>query len=59
MAGKRTTGASNVTYRVVVGINYPPDETRAEPGDVVSDIPANAVTGLLAIGAIEPDGGDK
>lgn len=39
-------------YRVNVGINYPPDR-RAEPGDVVDDIPGSSVAWLLEDGVIE------
>lgn len=39
------------SYRVLVGLNYPPNgkgaERRAEPGDVVDDLPAAAVAWLL------------
>jgi len=45
--------AKNVSYRVLVGLNYPPNDTRAEVGDIVSDLPSKAVADLLAIGAIE------
>lgn len=51
MAGK-TTAASGVRYEAVVGINFPPDDTRVEAGDVTDQIPADAVADLLAIGAI-------
>lgn len=45
-------------YRVLVGINYPDPkrkdvELRAEPGDLVDDLPARAVKGLEAAGIIE------
>lgn len=48
-------------YRVLVGLSYPPDgaddERRAEPGDVVTDLPAWSVDWLLAGGSIaEVDG---
>ena len=39
-------------YKVNVGINYPPGK-RAEPGDVVTDLPPAAVKGLLESGVIE------
>lgn len=39
-------------YKVNVGINYPPGK-RAEPGDVVSDLPPASVPGLLESGVIE------
>jgi len=45
--------AKNVLYRVLVGLNYPPDNTRAEIGDIVSDLPSKAIADLLAINAIE------
>lgn len=45
--------AKNVSYRVLVGLNYPPNDTRAEVGDIVNDLPSKAVADLLAIGAIE------
>jgi hypothetical protein len=41
-----------VGYRVLVGINYP-EGKRAEIGDVVTDLPAYAIKGLLAQGVIE------
>lgn len=43
-------------YRALVGINYPgrSGEKRAEPGDVVRDIPESAVAWLLDQGHIEP-----
>ena len=40
-------------YRVLVGINYPPGDKRAEPGDVVSDLPDHSVKDLLRQGVIE------
>lgn len=45
-------------YTVKVGINYPTSkgEVRAEPGDVVTDIPSRSVGWLLECGAIEPKG---
>jgi hypothetical protein len=42
------------TYRVLIGMNYPPNDTRAEPGDVRDDIPPGSVTWLLREGAIVP-----
>ncbi len=39
-------------YRVLVGLDYPPDK-RAEIGDVVTDLPAQSVKWLLADGYIE------
>jgi len=43
--------------RVLVGLNYPGSggkEKRAEPGDVVDDLPEKAVASLTKQGAIEP-----
>ncbi|HSW64403.1 MAG TPA: hypothetical protein VLH56_14010 [Dissulfurispiraceae bacterium] len=46
-------------YRVLAGMDYPPDK-RAEPGDIVSDLPAKSVGWLLEQGYIEPvEAGDK
>jgi len=39
-------------YRVLQGIDYPPNK-RAEVGDLVDDLPANAIKWLLDTGAIE------
>lgn len=43
-------------YRVEVGLNYPPKgkgaERRAEPGDLVTDLPPAAIPGLLEQGSI-------
>jgi hypothetical protein len=48
-------------YKLLNGLNYRPDgvsedepETRAEPGDVVSDLPAKSIGWLQAQGHIEP-----
>lgn len=48
-------------HRVLVGINYPPGNKRAEPGDIVDDLPAYAVSKLVNAGVIEPveDKADK
>lgn len=40
-------------YRVLVGINYPPNDKRAEPGEVVDDIPPSSIRWLLQDGIIE------
>lgn len=46
-------------YRVLVGMNYPDPssedgaEKRAEIGDVIDDLPAEAIKGLLKAEAIE------
>ncbi len=48
-------------YRVLVGMDYPPDR-RAEPGDVVDDLPVKSIPWLLEQGCIEPvddKGGDS
>lgn len=39
------------SYRVLIGIDY--KETRAEPGDVVTDLPKNSATWMLEQGIIE------
>lgn len=44
-------------YRVLVGVSYPGPkgkEKRAEPGDVVKDLPPESVPWLLEQGYIEP-----
>jgi hypothetical protein len=43
-------------FRVLVGLNYPgkDGEQRAEPGDIVSDLPAKSVKWLTEQGHIEP-----
>jgi hypothetical protein len=46
-------------HRVLVGINYPPDNTRAEPGDIVDNIPEYALSRLVNAGVIEPVTGKK
>lgn len=43
--------AKNVEYRVLQGLDYPPAK-RAEAGDVVSDLPKDAISWLLADGVI-------
>jgi hypothetical protein len=45
--------ATEPRYRVLVGINYPPGNRRANVGDVVDDIPAASVPDLLTLGVIE------
>lgn len=42
-------------YRVLVGLDYPPAK-RAEPGDVVGDLPESSVKWLRKQGLIEPVG---
>ena len=39
--------AKNNEYKVLVGIDYPPNK-RAEAGDVVSDLPKESISWLLA-----------
>lgn len=43
-------------YEVLVGVNYPTKqgEKRAEPGDVVDDLPAGSVQWLVAQGVVSP-----
>lgn len=49
-------------YLVLVGLSYPGaghEDKRAEPGDIVTDLPAGSLTWLLKDGYIEPvDGGE-
>lgn len=45
-------------YRVIVGLDYPPDR-RVEAGDVVNDIPGKSVRWLLDQGLIEEVSGGK
>lgn len=54
MAGSKSAPHDDdaVEYEVLVGINYPPNR-RAEPGDVVTDLPYGSKTTLLAMGAIK------
>lgn len=40
-------------YRVLVGLDYPPDR-RAEAGDVVDDLPGKSIKWLTEQGLIEP-----
>ena len=42
------------SFRVLVGINYGKDDPRAEPGDIVTDLPAAAAKWMLRDGIIEP-----
>lgn len=39
-------------YLVKVGLNYPPDK-RAEPGDIVTDLPGESLSWLIEQGYIE------
>jgi hypothetical protein len=41
-------------YRVLKGLNYPPDNKRANPGDIVDDLPDYSIAPLLRQDAIEP-----
>lgn len=45
-----------MAYRVLVGIDYPPDK-RAEVGAVVNDLPPKSVRWLLSQGVIEDTSG--
>jgi hypothetical protein len=44
--------AKNVEYKVLQGLDYPPAK-RAEIGDVVSDLPKESISWLLASGVIK------
>ena len=48
----RKRGQEVAKYRVLVGLDYPPNK-RAEAGDEVSDLPSSSITWLLAEGLIE------
>ena len=39
-------------YRVLVGLNYSPNK-RAEPGDIVNNLPQKSVSWLLEQGCID------
>ena len=43
--------AKTITYKVLQGIDYPPNK-RAEAGDVVSDLPKDSISWLIDAGAI-------
>ena len=47
-------------YKVIVGLNYPAKggEKRAEPEDVVTDLPPKSLPWLLEGGYVEPVEGD-
>lgn len=62
MTKKKKAAPDGPAYRVVVGINYPTPagEKRAEPGEVVTDLPASSLEGpegLLAQGIVVPEEG--
>jgi len=56
MAGQKAQATSG-PWRVLTGINYPPNNRRAEPDDVVSDIPASEASWMLEQGLIEYSAG--
>jgi len=41
-----------MAYRVLVGMNYPPDR-RVEPGDIVDDLPKKSIAWLRAQECVE------
>lgn len=41
-------------YEVLVGLDYNGDTCRAEPGDIVSDLPKASVAWLVEQGLIRP-----
>lgn len=50
-------------YLVLIGVNYPPHgkgsaEKRAEPGDIVTDLPPKSIADLLDQGVICEPGED-
>lgn len=56
---------SGARFRVLIGVTYNDDLRRAEPGDVVDDLPPNVIAAWLREGVIEkaveepPDSGTK
>lgn len=53
MAPKKAAATSG-PWRVLVGINYPPNDRRAEPGDIIDDLPAHAAAWMQRDAIIEP-----
>jgi hypothetical protein len=52
---KRSSEATNSTiYIALVGVNYGDPEKRVEPGEEVSDLPAESIPWLLEQGCIRP-----
>lgn len=43
-------------YEVLIGLNY--SDNRAEPGDVIDDLPKRDISELLSLGAIRKMGDD-
>jgi hypothetical protein len=56
-ASKALHKIAKQAYEVVTGLNYPTKagEKRAEPGDVVTDLPAKSIEWLLEQGHIKPE----
>lgn len=50
--------AKTITYKVLQGIDYPPNK-RAEAGDVVSDLPKEAISWLIEAGVIARTSGEE
>lgn len=46
--------ATSGPWLVKVGINYPPNDKRAEPGEIITDLPAISAAWMLADGVIAP-----
>jgi hypothetical protein len=44
--------AKTITYKVLQGIDYPPNK-RAEAGDLVTDLPKDAISWLIESGIVE------
>lgn len=40
-------------YRALAGLSYPPGDLRAEPGDIVDNLPGESIKWLLDDGLIE------
>lgn len=49
---KTTTAEDAVEYEVLIGLNYPPNR-RAEPGDIVTDLPFGSKGFLTELGVVK------
>ena len=49
----KAKATSHRAFRALVGINYGPDDKRADPGEVVTDLPSGDVKWMLDQGIIE------
>jgi hypothetical protein len=46
--------ATSGPWKVLVGMNYPPNDRRAEPGEIVNDLPSSDVPWMLEQNLIGP-----